>query len=102
MRLVHAAVWRACGCTVSEENGFSCARPETRSKSDDSLTSWHLVQQAPLLQLSVLRSLTKLAVYIGNDQLDWQRQGASVMVSTCGMRHLRTPSFAGLHEEHDV
>jgi hypothetical protein len=40
------------------------------------------VQLPSVTELSMLRSLTKLAAYIGNNELDWRRTGASVVVST--------------------
>ena len=80
---VHAAVWRSCACPILCN---SDAHPEHVRIRIDRLTFalWRdaCSEQAPLLQLSALRSFTKLAAHIGNDQLDRRRHGASVMVST--------------------
>ena len=40
------------------------------------------MQLPSVTELSMLRCLTKLTAYIGNNELGWRRTGASVVVST--------------------
>ena len=50
--------------------------------------------QLPLVtELSMLRSLTKLAAYIGADEEDWRRSSAHVVVSTWGNKGCQTPTL---------
>lgn len=49
------------------------------------------VQVPSVTELSMLRSLTKLAAYIGADEEHWRRSGANIVVSKWGHQGCQTP-----------
>jgi hypothetical protein len=60
------------------------------------------VQLPSVTELSMLRSLTKLAAYIGNNELDWRRTGASVVVRTPKPRAVKPIAVCTHDEQHNA